>query len=406
MKKQYDLVIVGGAMSGCCLALAIAQHLPELSIAIIERQKNTPHSPTVASNVTCGFDARSIALAQGSCHKLHHIAYNATQSLWQKIEPLAETISQIHISDQGHSGIVDLSAQELNLSRLGVVVELSAMGNILLEAIAQQPNIDYLAPLTVVDIQRKESQVLLQLSDHSQLQTALLVAANGNQSAIAQQCGVVYQTVSDYQQSAVIANVKSTLAHHGRAFERFTPQGPLALLPLKDGLLSLVWCVKNPDELLALDEPHFLQRLQQQFGWRLGRFEQIGKRTAYPLKLQKAESPIHHRLALIGNAAQTLHPIAGQGFNLGLRDVVCLADVLIDAVRQQQDFGSSAVLQRYQQQRQTDQGRIINLTDGLLSTFANDLLPFQISRNLGLLTLANAAPLRQLFIKPTLGWLQ
>lgn len=111
MKKQYDLVIVGGAMSGCCLALAIAQHLPELSIAIIERQKNTPHSPTVASNVTCGFDARSIALAQGSCHKLHHIAYNATQSLWQKIEPLAETISQIHISDQGHSGIVDLGTR-------------------------------------------------------------------------------------------------------------------------------------------------------------------------------------------------------------------------------------------------------------------------------------------------------
>ncbi|MGR3807351.1 2-octaprenyl-6-methoxyphenyl hydroxylase [Pasteurella testudinis] len=398
MEKQYDLVIIGGAMSGCCLALAIAQQLPQCKIAVIEQKAAQHHRKS-------GFDARSIALAQGSCQKLHRIAFNAEQSLWQKIAPSAEAIRHIHVSDQGHSGIVELSAQALNLSRLGVVVELATMGKILLEAIAQQPNIDYLAPMSVSELQRSDNSVQLQLSDHSRLQTALLVCADGNHSSIAQQCGIRYQTLNDYQQSAVIANVKSAVAHNGQAFERFTAQGPLALLPLSDNLLSLVWCVKDPAALLALDETHFLAQLQRQFGWRLGKFEQVGKRIAYPLKLQQADRPIHHRLALVGNAAQTLHPIAGQGFNLGLRDVVCLANIVVDAARQRQDLGSSAVLQRYQQQRQADRTRMIELTDSLLNTFANDLLPLQIARNAGLLALSAFAPLRQQFIKPTLGWL-
>ncbi|KGQ69664.1 2-octaprenyl-6-methoxyphenyl hydroxylase [Chelonobacter oris] len=399
--QHYDLVIVGGAMSGCCLALALAQQLPDFRIAVIEKTPAEKNSP---STQKCGFDARSIALSHGSCRRLHRIAFGSQSSLWQKIEPMTEAISRIHISDQGHSGLVNLSAQEMNLSRLGIVIELASMGKILLAAIGKQPQIDYIAPATVTALQRQADNVQLTLSDGTRLQTALLTAADGNQSAIGKQCGIRYQTLSDYGQSAVIANVKSSQPHNGQAFERFTAQGPLALLPLKNGLLSLVWCVKQPDMLLALDEPHFLQQLQQQFGWRLGRFEQVGKRIAYPLKLQKSDSPIHHRLVLIGNAAQTLHPIAGQGFNLGLRDVTTLASVLSEAAQQRQDLGSSAVLQRYQQQRQTDQTRMINLTDSLVNIFANDLLPFQFARNVGLLTLSHFTPLRQHFIKPTLGW--
>ncbi|TNG91639.1 2-octaprenyl-6-methoxyphenyl hydroxylase [Pasteurellaceae bacterium USgator11] len=400
MEKPYDLVIVGGAMSGCCLALALAQHLPELRIAVLEKNAKIKPQP----HQKCGFDARSIALSQGSCQKLQQIAFNAKQSLWQKITPLTEAITQIHVSDRGHSGIVELSAQALQLSRLGAVVELAAMGKVLLEAIARYPNIDYLSPVTITELQRSADAVHLQLSDQSRLQSALLVCADGNHSTIAQQCGIHYQTLNDYQQSAVIANVKAGLAHDGRAFERFTAQGPLALLPLQHDWLSLVWCVRHPEALLALDDTDFLAQLQQQFGWRLGKFEQVGQRSAYPLKLQKAERQIHHRLALVGNAAQTLHPIAGQGFNLGLRDVTCLAAILVQAVQQGQDLGASAVLQRYQQQRQADQARMINLTDGLVNTFANDLLPLQIARNAGLLALSAFAPLQQQFIKPTLGW--
>ncbi|MDO5652201.1 MAG: 2-octaprenyl-6-methoxyphenyl hydroxylase, partial [Moraxella sp.] len=399
--QQYDVVIVGGAMSGCCLALALTQALPQLRLAIIE--KNPPQAANPRQQ-KCGFDARSIALSHGSCHKLHQIRLDCNTTLWQKIAPLAEDIQQIHISDCGHSGLVELLAQELNLSRLGAVVELSAVGGVLLKAIAQQPNIDYLAPRTVTQIERATEKVALQLSNQQRLETALLIAADGTQSAVAKQCGIQYQILNDYQQSAVIANVKTAQAHHGRAFERFTAQGPLALLPLKNNLLSLVWCVKQADELIALDDQAFLHRLQQQFGWRLGRFEQIGKRLAYPLALQQADSAIHHRLALIGNAAQTLHPIAGQGFNLGLRDVAELAKVLVEAHQQGQDLGESAVLQSYQQQRQADQHNIIHLTDGLVTTFANDLLPMQIGRNLGLLGLAHSRALRQQFIKPTLGW--
>lgn len=401
--QDYDVVIVGGAMSGCCLALALAQRSPELKIAIIERKQHDA-SLSHRHEQKCGFDSRSIALAQGSCQTLHQIAFDHQYSLWQKIEASAENIQRIHVSDRGHSGLVNLSAQEMKLSRLGAVVELSAMGEILLAAIAQQPNIDYFAPLSVIQLQRSTQHVSLQLSNQTWLQTALLVAADGSNSAIAQQCGIQYHTLNDYRQSAVIANVRSSQPHQGEAFERFTAQGLLALLPLKNGLLSLVWCVRDSDELMALDNQTFLQRLQQQFGWRLGRFLDVGKRAAYPLALQKADSHIHHRLALIGNAAQTLHPIAGQGFNLGLRDVADLAAVLSEAATQQQDLGSSAVLQRYQQQRQADRANIINLTDSLVNTFANDLLPLQIGRNLGLLGLANQRTLRQQIIKPTLGW--
>ncbi|MGV6988427.1 2-octaprenyl-6-methoxyphenyl hydroxylase [Testudinibacter sp. P80/BLE/0925] len=399
--QQYDVVIVGGAMSGCCLALALAQGLPELRLAIIE--KNPPQAAN-RHQQKCGFDARSIALSHGSCQTLQQIRVDTNTSLWQNIAPLAEDIRQIHISDCGHAGLVDLSAQELNLSRLGAVVELSAVGAVLLKAIAQQANIDYLAPCTVTQIERSTEKVNLRLSNHQHLETPLLIAADGTQSAVAKQCGIQYQILNDYQQSAVIANVKSTQAHHGRAFERFTAQGPLALLPLKNDRLSLVWCLKQADDVMVLDDQAFLQRLQRQFGWRLGRFEQVGKRVAYPLALQQAERAIHHRLAVIGNAAQTLHPIAGQGFNLGLRDVADLAKVLIEAARQGQDLGESAVLQRYRQRRQADQHNIINLTDGLVNTFANDLLPMQIGRNLGLLGLSHSLALRQQFIKPTLGW--
>lgn len=398
--QQYDVVIVGGAMSGCCLALSLAQQSSQLRIAIIEQASAKTSIDTAQS----GFDARSIALSHGSCQTLHQIAFDPYSSLWQQLIPLAQNIEQIHISDQGHLGIVNLSAQEMRLSRLGVVIELAKMGKLLLSAINKQPKIDYFSPATIVQLQRQTHYIQAILSNDVQLQTRLLVAANGTQSPLAKQCGITYQLLNDYQQSAVIANIKTEYPHNGQAFERFTAQGPLALLPLSNGLLSLVWCVKQPEQLLSLNDAHFLQQLQQQFGWRLGRLQQVGKRIAYPLSLQRAKRLIHHRLALIGNAAQTLHPIAGQGFNLGLRDVTTLATVITQAAQQQQDIGSSAVLQHYQQQRQADQNQMIHLTDNLVTIFANTLLPFQIGRNLGLLALSQCSPLRQHFIKPTLGW--
>ena len=233
----------------------------------------------------------------------------------------------------------------------------------------------------------------------------MLIGADGTKSEVASAVNISQEMLHDYGQTAIIANVQTQQPHQNRAFERFTTEGPLALLPMKDNLISLVWCVRHADELLQADESTFLTRLQQQFGWRLGRFQRCGQRFAYPLTLSRAAQHVQARTVLIGNAAQTLHPIAGQGFNLGIRDVMTLANILSYAYLQQQEIGDDALLQQYENKRKADQKQMIQLTDGLLTIFANNLLPLQIGRNLGLMALAQSSMLRQYFAKPTLGWI-
>lgn len=173
--------------------------------------------------------------------------------------------------------------------------------------------------------------------------------------------------VRDYAQSAIIANVELSESHQNQAFEYFTPQGPFALLPLSGNMMSLVWCVKEPNELIQLSDSEFLARLQQQFGWKLGQFVRVSKRFVYPLILQKAQSHIHHRLAVVGNAAQMLHPVAGQGFNLGLRDLTTLAELVALAFNQGKDIGEFSLLSTFENERTQDQARMINATSGLIS---------------------------------------
>ncbi|MDO4626193.1 MAG: 2-octaprenyl-6-methoxyphenyl hydroxylase [Pasteurellaceae bacterium] len=394
---DYDVIIVGGAMSGATLALALnAQSQAKMRIAVVEK-----HFPKLDEQT--GFNARCIALSHGSCERFAQIQTN-NHNLWQQIASFATPIKQIHVSDQGHSGIVEFQASEFDLPQLGAVVELSQMGNMLLQLIQQTPNIDYLCPVQIADIQVSQTAVQVQLTDQRVLFAPLVIGADGNQSQVASAFNIEQKIVRDYQQSAIIANVQVQQAHENRAFERFTAQGPLALLPMENNLMSLVWCVADPDPIMRLDDLQFLERLQQQFGWRLGKLQQVGKRFAYPLKLTSADSYIAHRCALVGNAAQTLHPIAGQGFNLGIRDVMALAQVLGQAYANGDDLGSYHTLQGYQQVRESDQQHIIGLTDGLVSLFANQLLPLQIVRNVGLISLAQSKILRQWFAKPTLGW--
>ncbi len=207
---------------------------------------------------------------------------------------------------------------------------------------------------------------------------------------------------------ALIANVSTQIAHQGRAFERFTEHGPLALLPMSGGRSSLVWC--HPQEkrhaVENWSDTQFLAELQRAFGWRLGRFTQVGTRSCYPLALQQANQQVSHRLALVGNAAQTLHPIAGQGFNLGMRDVMSLAETLAAAHHQQRDIGSFNVLQQYQQRRQPDRQATIGVTDSLVRLFANRYSPLVVGRNLGLMTMDNLPLLRNQLASRTLGWVK
>ena len=396
---NYDIVIVGGAMTGTTLALALSAFTNgKMKIAVLERQPVKQHRQS-------GFDARCIALSDGSCQKFARIILPDGQNLWQKIQPFSTHIEQIHVSDKGHSGIVEFSAREFHLQQLGAVIELQQVGQILLQAIEQTDNIDYLCLVEIAHIECSQDGVKISLKNDRTLTAQLLIGADGTRSEVASAVNISQEMLHDYGQTAIIANVQTQQPHQNRAFERFTTEGPLALLPMKDNLISLVWCVRHADELLQADESTFLTRLQQQFGWRLGRFQRCGQRFAYPLTLSRAAQHVQARTVLIGNAAQTLHPIAGQGFNLGIRDVMTLANILSYAYLQQQEIGDDALLQQYENKRKADQKQMIQLTDGLLTIFANNLLPLQIGRNLGLMALAQSSMLRQYFAKPTLGWI-
>ncbi|KDB48778.1 2-octaprenyl-6-methoxyphenyl hydroxylase [Glaesserella parasuis] len=399
MKQNIDVVIVGGAVTGSVLALALSSvsgH--QLQIAIVE--KNEPNYAQQG-----GFDARSIAFAYGSLQKLAQIRPLATeQNLAQLVYRIATPIKQIHVSDQGHFGKTTLKADELRLSELGVVVELTKLGEQLTALIAKQPNIQLFCPDTVAHIERTEQHCHITLNSGTQLTSKLLVACDGIQSQIAQQCGVTTQFIKDYQQSAIIANVILSEPHQNHAFERFTKQGPFALLPLNEKMMSLVWCMEDPTDAMAMSDSDFLHALQQQFGWKLGKFLQVSKRFVYPLSSQKSENHIHHRLAIVGNASQLLHPVAGQGFNLGMRDLFELATLVGQAFAQGEDFGEAKWLQQFEQHRQADQTRIMQSTSGLISIFGCEFLPIQVARNLALFGLSHFSLVRNAVAHKALGW--
>ncbi|QLB42962.1 2-octaprenyl-6-methoxyphenyl hydroxylase [Mannheimia pernigra] len=395
--KQFDVVIVGGAVTGSVLALALSsfsQH--KISIAIIE--KSLPDYEQQG-----GFDARSIALAFGSLQKMRQITPLVGDNLGAEIEKIATPIKQIQVADKGHFGKATLKASEQNLPQLGAVVELAKLGKKLTACLEQHANIQLFCPNEVIEVQRSIDACKLTLNNGEQLNCTLLVGADGIQSKIASQCGVETLERRNYQQFAIIANVELSKPHQNQAFEYFTEQGPFALLPLNGNRMSLVWCVKNVDGL-QLPDSEFLDRLQQQFGWKLGQFLRVSKRFIYPLILQKSESHIHHRLAVVGNAAQMLHPVAGQGFNLGLRDLHTLAELVAQAFNQGKDIGEFSLLSEFECQRSQDQAKMMNATSGLISIFSCEMLPVQVMRNLGLFMVSHSKCARDFVINQALGW--
>jgi len=389
------ILIAGGGMTGATLALAIS-HLTQgkLPVTLIERSEP-------ASRAHPGFDGRAIALSAGTCQQL------AAINLWQRIASCATPITDIHVSDRGHAGFVSMAAADYKIPALGQVVELFDVGQRLFAELKKAPGVTLRCPARVTQAIRSEEQVEVTLDNGEQLRGKVLVAADGTRSALAASCGIQWHTEA-YQQLAVIANVSTALPHQGRAFERFTEHGPLALLPMSGNRLSLVWChpASQREKIVQWSDAEFLSELQRAFGWRLGRFTHTGQRECYPLALHQAVQTVTHRVAVVGNAAQTLHPIAGQGFNLGLRDVMSLAETLAAAHRQQQDPGSYAVLNHYQQRRQSDRAATIGITDGLVRVFANRYAPLVAGRNLGLLAMDHLPWLRNQLAERTLGWVK
>lgn len=391
MRNDYDVLIIGGGLVGASLACALSGQ--GLHTALVEARPlvTEPHPRA---------DERVLALAYGTQRVF------ASLDLWQHFTD-ATPIRQIHISDRGQAGFARLEAAELGVPALGYVVPARSIGLALGERLAQLPDVDLLCPaeLTTVTVAPDQVQALLQLPDGPRTVSArLLVAADGAQSPVRQQLAIDALRW-DYEQTAIIANVTPEQPHRNIAFERFTDSGPLALLPLGDQRCALVWTVASAqaDAVLALDDATFLARLQQRFGERLGRFLHVGQRQAYPLYLLKSREHMRPRVAVIGNAAHTLHPIAGQGFNLGVRDVAALAEVICDAQHSGRDLGAVGTLRQYADWRRWDQRRTIAFTDGLNRLFTNPLAPVRLARNLGLIAFDLLPPAKRLLARQTMG---
>ena len=376
MNGEYDVLIVGGGMVGASLARALLG--TGLRIAVVEAvEPGADDQPS--------YDDRVIALSWSSRMILQGIGH------WDAIGSEAEPIRRIHISDRGHFGFARLDCRDHDVPALGYVTSARTLGRALLDGIESQQDLDWFCPARVADFQVEPQRVSVTLDlagSLSEVSTRLLVAADGGDSPIRERLNLPVQAWN-YGQTAVIANITPGKPHQGVAYERFTDCGPLAMLPMTEGRCSLVWTQPDDavDQVLNWDDEIFLQQLQERFGFRLGRLSRVGRRVAYPLRLLRVKETVRPRLALIGNAAHTLHPVAGQGFNLGLRDVAVLADTLAESRRRGLDPGAMIVLDRYAADRVEDQRRMALTTDFLARLFANPLLPLRLGRDLGLLAL-------------------
>ncbi|WP_038499699.1 2-octaprenyl-6-methoxyphenyl hydroxylase [Candidatus Palibaumannia cicadellinicola] len=381
--------IIGGGMTGATLALALSK-LTQRRILI-----NLVEAIIPDQCIHHSLGARSIAIAHGTICELKSIG------IWSALASCATAITYVEVSNSSYFGKIGIAAENYHLPALGYVIQLSDARQILFNLLREEPGIRLYSPAILQHINRNDTHSIVTLDTGQQLSAELMVAADGTSSQLAILCGIRWRK-KDYQQIAVIADIRTMLHHRGYAFERFTLQGSLALLPMPEGQSSLIWCLPaiNQQEISSWNDKQFCRILQKQFGWRLGRIISVGERQYYHLQLRIAERHIAHRLALIGNAAQTLHPITGQGFNLGLRDVMTLAEILVHAVVQGDDIGDYTVLARYQQRRLQDQTKTVSMTD----MFANyHTLPV-IVRNLGLLTIAHIPLLRDIIVRQILGW--
>ena len=393
MTTDYDILIIGGGMVGASLGVALAP-LP-LRVGLIEAVE-------FGSAAQPSYDDRTVALSYGSKRIFESLG------VWSRLEARGATaIQRIHISDRGHFGFARLDAREAAVEALGYVVENRALGQALKPALAETANLTVICPASVEDVAFAGDAASVTFRRGGKLETLsarLVVAADGGASPVRNRTGIETRR-TDYHQTALVTNVTPEQSHGNVAYERFTANGPLAFLPMSENRCAVVWSLppEKVEALLTLDEASFMTALQEQFGTRLGRLLKVGKRAAYPLALTRVSEHIRPRLVLIGNAAHTVHPVAGQGFNLGLRDVAVLAQVLNEAQRAGRDLGELAVLKDYADWRRRDNLAISTFTDGLVRTFSNDLAPLSLVRSLGLVAVDLFPPAKRMLLRLSMG---
>lgn len=392
-QTDYDLLIIGGGLVGASLACALEGL--DLRIGLVEA------APLTVSTHP-GYDDRTLALAQGTRRIFQ------TLGLWEALASTTTPIQRIHISERGSPGFAHLDCREEGVEALGYVAEARQVGAALLAKLPNLHNVELLCParLETVAIRPEAAGVTIRCGDNHTLErrTRLLIAADGAQSPVREQLSIAALRW-DYGQQAVIANVTPTLPHQNVAYERFTEEGPVALLPMSENRCAVVCTVNEPEvvRVMALNDVGFTALLQQRFGDRLGLFQRVGRRQAYPLFLLNAREHARQRVVFIGNAAHTLHPIAGQGFNLGIRDVATLAEIVAEAWRGGEDIGDLKVLHRYTAKRRRDQRQTMAFTDALNRLFICPLWSVRAARNLGLMAFDVLPPVKHEFARQTMG---
>lgn len=393
--RQYDIVIAGGGMIGASLALALSPL--GLRVAVVEAvARGETRQPS--------FDDRSTALSRSTQRMFE------AMGLWDDVIPAATPIRRIHVSDRGRFGFSHIDAAQQGVDALGYVVINRVLGEVLQSALARAETVDVLCPARVVDIDIGGDAATARIEtgggDEQELDCQLLVAADGANSMLRPMLGIC-ATKTDYGQHAIIGNLLPEKPLDNCAYERFTDSGPLALLPVANDRAGFVWIVPSDDagRVLALDDAAFLGELQAAFGYRLGRLSRVGKRAAYPLALSKALRLTAERAVLVGNSAHGLHPVAAQGFNLGMRDVAALCDCIADArgANPSADLGDPDLLARYAQWRRSDQGKLVRLTDGIVRLFGSSSPPLRAVRNLGMLGFDLVPGVRSVFAKHMMG---
>ncbi len=387
---QYDVLIIGGGLVGASLALALKGS--GLNILIVEAIESFKLQQA-------DFDARSIALSKASKNILSSL------DVWGAIEPYAMPIKQIHVSKQGQFGRTFLDSNKQRQDSFGYVSEISHLNQAMQQALLKEKNITYLCPAKLKNLVQTKTHAVANIDNNGkniEVTAKLVVAADGTNSFVRKQLKLE-TIIEDYNQCAVVANIGLRRSHKNQAYERFTTSGLIALLPLTQQRAALVWATSKSEasDLIHLSEQDFLDKLQLQFGYRLGRFEIVGQRGQFPLKLQSMTICTVDRVVFIGNAAQTLHPVAGQGFNLGLRDQAILAELIIEACSLE---NVPKLLNKYKQRRQADQSRIINATDRLVKFFALNSCPFDLLQSLSLLSADIISPLKSRLVEHAMGF--
>lgn len=397
--ERFDITIVGGGMVGISLALMLAKELPpNIHIALLEsfplpQAGELSHQPS--------FDARSTALAAGSRRLFESI------DVWSALSPHLTPIRQVHVSDRGHFGGLVMQGSDYGLEALGYVVENAWLGKVL-AANLRQSRVRLFAPCEVAALKPRAEGYRLELASGENLDAGLLILADGVESSLRERLGIASDT-QNYNQVAIVANVLANQAHKGVAFERFTNAGPIALLPMGEAesarQSALIWTQPEAaaEDLLKASEGEFLASLQQRFGYRQGQFVGLSQRHSYPLKLVQSREQIRRHLVVMGNAAHSLHPVAGQGFNLALRDCAALSRVLAAANTASEALGELSVLERYLAAQAADQAITIQLSHQFVRLFSTKNPAFSLLRALGFAGLDMVPAAKQAFARQTMG---